>query len=54
MVEHAEHTEAQFDGRIQTWAWIPEADGYLRVIMLPDGEAVHKAFFDRAVREKSR
>lgn len=35
-------------GRILRWAQIPEAKGrYLRVILLPDGETVHNAFFDR-------
>jgi hypothetical protein len=38
----------QADGRIRRWAAIAEADGrFLRVILLPDGETVHNAFFDR-------
>lgn len=38
----------QTDGRIRRWAPIAEMDGrYLRVILLPDGETVHNAFFDR-------
>jgi hypothetical protein len=38
----------QADGRIRRWAPIAEAEGrYLRVILLPDGETVHNAFFDR-------
>lgn len=38
----------QQDGRIRRWAKIPEADGkYLRVVLLPDGETIHNAFFDR-------
>ena len=38
----------QADGRIRRWARIPEANGkLLRVILLPDGETVHNAFFDR-------
>ena len=38
----------QEDGRIRRWAPIPEMDGkYLRVVLLPDGETVHNAFFDR-------
>jgi len=41
-----EHTQA--DGRIRRWARVPEAgDRVLRVIVLPDGETVHNAFFDR-------
>jgi hypothetical protein len=38
----------QEDGRIRLWASVPEADGrVLRVVLLPDGETVHNAFFDR-------
>lgn len=38
----------QEDGRIRLWAPIPEADGrMLRVVLLPDGETIHNAFFDR-------
>ena len=38
----------QADGRIRRWAAIPEAEGRsLRVVLLPDGETVHNAFFDR-------
>lgn len=40
--------KVQADGRIQRWAQIPEAENrYLRVVLLPDGETVHNAFFDR-------
>jgi hypothetical protein len=40
--------EIQHDGRIRRWAPIEEMGGrYLRVILLPDGETVHNAFFDR-------
>jgi hypothetical protein len=38
----------QSDGRIRRWAAIGEMDGrYLRVVLLPDGETIHNAFFDR-------
>jgi hypothetical protein len=38
----------QKDGRIRRWAKVPEMNNrYLRVILLPDGETVHNAFFDR-------
>ena len=41
----------QQDGRIRRWAAITEMDGrYLRVILLPDGETVHNAFFDRSFK----
>ncbi|OOC48804.1 hypothetical protein B0684_08120 [Thioalkalivibrio versutus] len=40
--------EVQGDGRIRRWARVEEAEGrYLRVVLLPDGETVHNAFFDR-------
>ncbi len=42
----------QSDGRIRRWARITEADGrYLRIILLPDSETVHNAFFDRRFKE---
>jgi hypothetical protein len=38
----------QADGRIRRWTRVAEMDNrYLRVILLPDGETVHNAFFDR-------
>jgi len=38
----------QSDLRIQRWARVPEMENrVLRVILLPDGETVHNAFFDR-------
>lgn len=38
----------QSDGRVRRWARIDSFGGrYLRVILLPDGETVHNAFFDR-------
>ena len=38
----------QADGRIRRWAQIPEMENrFLRVVILPDGESVHNAFFDR-------
>ena len=39
----------QKDGRIRRWAPIADMGGrYLRVILLPDGQTVHNAFFDRS------
>ena len=41
----------QKDGRIRRWAPIREMEGrYLGVILLEDGETVHKACFDRSFR----
>ena len=43
------------DGRIRLWGRVPEAGGkWLRVILLPDGETVHNAFFDRRFRPRPR
>ncbi len=40
--------EIQADGRVRRWGPIPEmGDRYLRVVLLPDGQTVHNAFFDR-------
>ena len=39
--------EIQIDGRIKRWAFIEEANKYLRIIILDDKETVHNAFFDR-------
>ena len=51
VVAHPVREEIQRDGRIRRWAPIAEMDGrYLRVILLPDGETVHNAFFDRSFR----
>ena len=38
----------QADGRLRRWIQIAEMENrYLRVVLLPDGETVHNAFFDR-------
>lgn len=48
VTDHPEREVIQADGRIRRWATVSDADGkYLRVILLPDGETVHNAFFDR-------
>jgi hypothetical protein len=48
VIEHPVKEVIQQDGRIRRWARIDEMDRrYLRVILLPDGETVHNAFFDR-------
>ena len=49
VVENPLREVIQQDGRIRRWAAITEMDErYLRVILLPDGETVHNAFFDRS------
>jgi len=47
-------TEVQSDGRIRKWAFVEEIDRYLRIILLPDGETVHNAFFDRNFNKNSK
>lgn len=38
----------QADGRIRRWVQVAEMENrYLRVVLLPDDEAVHNAFSDR-------
>ena len=40
--------QIQKDGRIRRWCHVPEMEyRYLRVILLPDHETIHNAFFDR-------
>ena len=48
VVDRPAHQAVQEDGRIRRWTAIEEAGGrFLRVVLLPDGETVHNAFFDR-------
>lgn len=53
VLNHAQKTEIQSDGRLRKWAKIAEAGKFLRVILLADGETVHNAFFDRSFKEGS-
>ena len=40
--------QIQADGRIRRWTQVPESGNrFLRVVLLPDGQTVHNAFFDR-------
>lgn len=50
VVNNADYTEVQSDGRIRKWRKIKEQGKYLRVILLSDGETIHNAFFDRGFR----
>ena len=51
VIDQPEYQEIQADGRIRRWARIPEAGNkYLRVVLLPDNETVHNAFFDRGFK----
>ncbi|MDT8303735.1 MAG: hypothetical protein RQ760_19795 [Sedimentisphaerales bacterium] len=49
-IENPSHTVIQSDGRIRKWKKIDEESKFLRVILLPDGETVHNAFFDRTFK----
>jgi len=49
VIEHPVKEVVQKDGRIRRWAQIDMMEGkFLRVILLPEGETVHNAFFDRS------
>lgn len=51
VVQFPEREHIQADGRIRRWAKIGEMEGrYLRVILLPDRETIHNAFFDRGFK----
>lgn len=54
VVDHAEKTERQSDGRIRKWARIADTGKFLRVILLEDGQTVHNAFFDRSFKESGK
>jgi len=49
-VKNEDYTEVQSDGRIRKWKMINEENKFLRVVLLPDGETIHNAFFDRSFR----
>ena len=50
-VDHPIREFIQQDGRIRRWASIAAMGGqYLRVVLLPDGQTVHNAFFDRSFK----
>lgn len=54
VIAHPEAIEFQKDGRVRFWGWIAEADRYLRVVTLGDGQTVHNAFFDRGYGRTGR
>ncbi|MFH1860751.1 MAG: hypothetical protein ABH870_07055 [bacterium] len=51
-IDNPTYKEIQVDGRIRKWKKIDEEDKFLRVILLPDGETVHNAFFDRGLKRR--
>ena len=44
----------QLDGRNRKWKKIEEQGKFLRVVLLPDGETVHNAFFDRTFKGETK
>ena len=50
VIERPERREVQPDGRIRLWGYAASLRGYLRVVLLSDGETVHNAFFDEDYR----
>ena len=49
VIDHPIKEVVQQDGRIRRWAPINEMEGkYLRVVLLPDRQTVHNAFFYRS------
>lgn len=43
-------SEKQTNGRLRYWGFVEEMQKYLRVVLEPDGETVHNAFFDRSFK----
>jgi len=46
-INFPDHTVLQDDGRLRYYKYIEEAQRFVRVITLEDGETVHNIFFDR-------
>jgi hypothetical protein len=49
-LEQPTYQSVQPDGRRRHWAWVETRQHWLRIIVEPDGETVHNAFFDRNFR----
>jgi hypothetical protein len=46
IIRRPEGRRVQADGRIRLWGYAASLGGYLRVVLLSDGETVHNAFYD--------
>ena len=46
-IHHPVAELVQADGRVRRWAFVPEKQRYLRIVLLADRETVHNFFFDR-------
>jgi hypothetical protein len=53
-IKNPAYTEVQSDGRIRKWQKIKREGKFLRVILLPDGETIHNAFFDRSFKGETK
>jgi hypothetical protein len=49
-IERPAYQSVQPDGRRRHWVWVESQQRWLRIIIEPDGETVHNAFFDRNFR----
>jgi len=50
IVRHPERRRIQADGRVRLCGHAASLGGYLRVVLLSDGETVHNAFHDEDYR----
>jgi hypothetical protein len=46
IIRHPVRRQTQADGRMRLWGYAASLGGYLRVVLLSDGETVHNAFYD--------
>ena len=46
IIRRPERREVQPDGWVRLWGYAASLGGYLRVVLLSDGETVHNAFYD--------
>ena len=53
-IKNPAYTEVQSDGRIRKWRKIKGEGKFLRVVLLPDGETIHNAFFDRSFKGETK
>jgi hypothetical protein len=50
IIRRPERRQVQADARIRLWGYAASLGGYLRVVLLSDGETVHNAFYDEDYR----
>jgi hypothetical protein len=51
ILQQPERREIQPDGRIRVWGYASSLGGYLRIVLLSDGETAHNAFSTRTTDE---